>query len=1028
MMRNSTLNLALWIIILLIPSKLLAQGIEIKGNVTSDDGEVPGASVLEKGTVNGTITDFNGDYTITVQDSNSVLVFSFIGYKTQSVKVGSRTTIDIYLKDDAVQLEEVVVIGYGEQKKSVSTGAISSVGREEIEGLNFQRVEQTLQGQVSGVYIAPASGQPGAAQSIVIRGVGTNGNNNPLYVVDGLVVDDISNLNPNDVESVEVLKDAASTAIYGARGANGVIILTTRRGDSDKATFEYNGFGSTASPWRLPEMMGSDDYVKAIREKFENSNALSTLDPTFPEIGQAPRNIDWMEEVVSPATTMNHNLSVGRTTEKNSYFFSFGYWNQDGVIGGDKSNFERYTARLNSSSYANKYLMLGQNLSILHTERQTVPENNAFGSVLADAFNYDPITPINAAYNDSTYGYAISPYVRKEYINPFARTFITNNRNRTNRLQGNIYAEVSPVEWLKFRSDVGADILYSYDNSFTPTYFFRSDFQNPNNTAFQGYYSENTIRWENFLSFSKKIKFHSIDAILGMSYRERNGEFAGGSRQNIPQSQQFNPNWWYIDAGVDTTDQNYGNALVTEVLQSYFGRVLYNFDEKYLITASLRRDGSSKFGPNNRFGLFPSFSAGWVISKENFFDFPTFDFVKLRASWGVNGNDRINNLAFTSIVSDDRFTYQFGRPGNEAQYFGEAPVAISNPDIKWEESVQWDIGLEVDILSGKLSTDIDVYSKTTKDLLMTGVVPGLVGNNAPILNTGEMRNRGIEFAINYNNRWNDIGFAAGMNFTRNWNEALKVAGEGENPFIEGYGWPVRNFTITRMTQGLPVSHFRGYKTDGIFKSQSEVFQYINSNGDLIQPDAEAGDIKFVDVNGDGEITEEDITDIGKPWADILMGFNFSVDYRGFDIRMLWNVSIGNDVYKVYERQDIPYNNYQDTWLDRWSESNPDGEYPRLVLNDANGNQRPSDFYVEDASFARLRNLQIGYNLPQKILEKVLISKARFYISFDNLITITGYSGFDPEIGSNNGWILDTGIDKGFYPQNRAMGAGLNVTF
>ncbi|MCB0497681.1 MAG: TonB-dependent receptor [Cyclobacteriaceae bacterium] len=1020
-------KLLLFCVLLLLHPLIYGQGFEVSGTVTSDDGALPGVNVVVKGTSVGTVTDIDGNYKLMVPDATTTLVYSFVGYKPKEVAVGSQTVINVVLEDDFTELSEVVVIGYGEQKKSVSTGAVASVGKEKLEGINFQSVEQTLQGQVTGVYVAPASGQPGSNQTIIIRGAGSNGDNSPLYIVDGLVTKDISNINPSDIASMEVLKDAASTAIYGARGANGVIIVTTQKGEQDKATLEYSGFIGSSKPWRLPTMMNSDQYVTAIREKFANSNSTGSLNTNFPQVGEGYNTTNWMNEVVSPALTQNHSISIGKGGDKSSYYISLGYWDQDGVVGGDKSNFKRYTARVNSKSTINKIIAIGENISITHSERKSIPENNAFGSVLADAFNYDPLTEIYTNYTDTTFGFAISPYVGKEYINPFARTFISNGFNRSDRIQGNIYAEISPIEGLTFRTDIAVDYSYTYQSAFTPKYYFRVDFQNENNEAFQGYSSGFTWQWENYVSYSKNFGSHSINAVLGISARESNSEYAGGSRQDIPFSQQLDPNWWFVSAGLESSARNYGLANPRITLQSYFARALYNYKEKYLATASIRRDGSSKFGPNNRYGIFPSFSAGWVFSEENFFNVSFINFAKFKASWGINGNDGINDLQYTSVISNERYTYQFGRPNDEVQYFGEAPIAISNPDIKWEESVQWDIGFEIDILQGKVGIDLDYYSKKTKDLLMQGVIPGLVGNNAPILNTGEMLNQGFELAINYNDEWNGLKFSGGLNLTTNKNTAVKVAGEGENPSIQGYPWPVRNFVITQMTEELPVGYFRGYKTDGIFATQADVFSYINSNGDLIQPNAQPGDIKFVDVNGDGVIDDLDITDIGKPWADLIIGMNLSFNYKGFDLRVLLNSNIGNDVYRVYERQDVSYNNYQDTWLNRWTETNTGGSYPRLVLVDNNGNQRPSDFYVEDASFLRLRNVQLGYTIPKTILDKLLIQRARFYVSFDNILTITGYSGYDPEIGTY-GWILDTGIDKGFYPQNKTVGAGLNITF
>ena len=438
-------KLLLFCVLLLLHPLIYGQGFEVSGTVTSDDGALPGVNVVVKGTSVGTVTDIDGNYKLMVPDATTTLVYSFVGYKPKEVAVGSQTVINVVLEDDFTELSEVVVIGYGEQKKSVSTGAVASVGKEKLEGINFQSVEQTLQGQVTGVYVAPASGQPGSNQTIIIRGAGSNGDNSPLYIVDGLVTKDISNINPSDIASMEVLKDAASTAIYGARGANGVIIVTTQKGEQDKATLEYSGFIGSSKPWRLPTMMNSDQYVTAIREKFANSNSTGSLNTNFPQVGEGYNTTNWMNEVVSPALTQNHSISIGKGGDKSSYYISLGYWDQDGVVGGDKSNFKRYTARVNSKSTINKIIAIGENISITHSERKSIPENNAFGSVLADAFNYDPLTEIYTNYTDTTFGFAISPYVGKEYINPFARTFISNGFNRSDRIQGNIYSEISPI-------------------------------------------------------------------------------------------------------------------------------------------------------------------------------------------------------------------------------------------------------------------------------------------------------------------------------------------------------------------------------------------------------------------------------------------------------------------------------------------------------------------------------------------------------------------------------------------------------
>lgn len=997
----------------------------VTGTVISEDNPegIPGASVHIKGTTQGTITDVDGKYSIKVPDNNSVLIFSFIGFKTIEKEVGDQNIINVTLTTDITQLSEVVVIGYGVQEKRLSTGAISQVSEKNLEGINVGKVEQALQGQISGVIITKASGQPGSGQNVFIRGIGTNGNNSPLYVVDGLVTDGLTNINPNDIESIDVLKDAASTAIYGARGANGVIMITTKKGKENTTTFNYNGYTSVSQPWRLPELLNAEEYVELTREKFNNSNKSPGVQ--FPEVGQTEVDTDWFDLVSDPAMIQNHYLSATSNTDKSNLYFSLGYWDEEGVIGSEKSQYEKYTARLNSSTAVTDYLTIGENMSFFHESRESIPENNAFGSVLADAFNYDPIT---APYDDSMdFGFAQSSWVQKEYINPLSRIFITNSFNKTERLQASVYATLTPIKNLKINGDYGIDLVNAYDKSFTPEYFFRSTFENDLNDIFQGFYRGFTSRYEVYANYDLEVSDHKASFVLGTSARKFSGEYAGGSRSAVPLDVQLNPNWWYINAGQDSTDQNYGGANPEYKFASVFGRLIYNFKEKYLFSATLRRDGSSKFGSEKLFGTFPSFSAGWIVSSESFWPSDFIDFFKVRASWGLNGNDRIDDFGYVSLVDNNRYTYSFGKPSNETMFFGVAPQRISNPALKWEESEMFDVGFDMNMIGGQLNLEFSYYKKTTRDLLMNGVIPGLVGNSPPILNTGEMVNQGLELSLTHKFSMSDFNISNSLNVTTLKNEATKVAGLGDDPFINGYSWPVRNFVITRMEEGQPVSYFRGYVSDGIFQSQAEVFTHLNSSGDPLQPKAQAGDIRFVDVNGDGVINDDDVTNIGKPWPDVILGLNSTISYNNFDLRLLWNANLGQDVYRTYERQDILYNNYQNTWLDRWTESNPSNEYPRLVANDINGNQRPSDFYVEDASFLRLRNAQIGYNFSQNTLEKIKLKKIRIYISLDNFLTITNYSGFDPEIGTY-GWILDTGIDKGFYPQNKTIGGGLNITF
>ncbi|TNE63918.1 MAG: TonB-dependent receptor [Bacteroidetes bacterium] len=997
----------------------------VAGTVTDQSGEpLIGVTVLvaeTRGTGSpvGTITDYNGTYRLTFPAGADSLVFSYSGHITQTVAAGGRPTVDVVLQENISQIDEILVVGYGVQKKKVATGAISSLSDKNMEGFKVQSVQAVLEGQITGLLVNESSGQPGAGTSLLIRGISTNGDNSPLFIVDGLQVNGIDNISPGDIESVDVLKDAASTAIYGARAANGVVIITTKKGSSDAAgTISYEGFYSTSNPWKLPEMLGAADYITLTREKFANGNQSSSLETLgFPAAGATTANTNWMDVIFEPATVQSHRLTA---THKNIYT-ALEYWDQNGVIGGEKSNYKRYALRLNASKDLNDFLAIGENLYINRTENQNIGVNDAFGTVIADAFAYDPLTQV---YDDAAqYGFAQSKWVKKEYINPLSRLFIANNNGHADQILGNMYLDIKPFDGFTFRSDIGVDYSWYNYRSFTPDFRFHDAFINVQNDIAQGYGFSESLQWENYLNYNKTFSdLHNVDLVLGTTYRESGFETAGGSSQSIPDAVKFNPNWQYINSGQDSTDLSFGTANVDYSLISYYGRVRYDFANKYLFTATLRRDGSSNFGLNNRWGMFPSFSAGWVISKEPFFNFGPVSFLKVRASWGRNGNDRIAPLSYTATI-ENVFTYAFGSP--QSLLTGAALATPPNPNVKWEESEQLDIGLEAELLEGKLNFEFDYYKKNTKDLLMTQLIPGYVGaTNNPISNLGEIQNQGIEAALRHRFVRRDLSVTTRLTYTHFTNEVVTVA--GESGYLTGWSWPVRNTPITRMTEGYPVGHFVGYVADGIFQSQEEVFSHINSQGDVLQPKAKPGDIRFLDINGDGVINTDDITDIGSPWPDHIIGLSVSLQYKGFDISGVLSAQLGHEIFRAYERSDITFTNYQTFWLDRWTPDNPSSEYPRLVSNDPNNNQRPSSFYVEDASFLRLRNLQVGYTLPRSVLSRVNLKGLRLYFTANNLFTLTKYNGFDPDIGTN-GWILDTGIDKGYYPSNKTIGGGLKIT-
>lgn len=1008
--------------LLLSPIFLFGQNITVTGIITDDIEPLIGATVLLEGTSKGTVTDYDGSFTLDDIAIGSKLLISYTGYADQEIVVSSTDPLNILMRTDDLILDEIVVIGYGKQEKRVATGAISKISAKDLDGFVVSDVGSALEGQVTGLVVNESSGQPGASKAILIRGVSTNGDNSPLFIVDGMQVGSIDNISTGDIESVDVLKDAASSAIYGARAANGVVIITTKKGKNEKGgSISYEGNFTVSQPWKIPEMLGAQDYIKLTREKFANSNQLSALETLgFPQEGDASvTDTDWMGQIFDSAPIINHRLSAN---VKNA-FVSLDYWDQEGVIGGDKSNYKRYAVRLNSSKEINDYITIGENAYFNRTENQNIGTNNAFGGVLIDAFAYDPITGV---FNENEqYGFDQSEWVKKEYINPLSRLFIQNGSGHSDQFLGNVFLEIKPIESLRFRTDVGVDLGWWDYKSFTPDYEFHDAFVNLTNDVGQGYGFYESVQWENYVNYNKSLAdVHNLDVVVGTSYRTSNNRTAGGSSSNIPDAVKFNPNWQYLNAGQDSTDLTFGGAGIDYSLISYFGRVQYDFDKKYLFTATLRRDGSSNFGANNRWGLFPSFSAGWVINKEPFFNFEPISYLKLRASWGRNGSDRIAPLSYAATI-ENVFTYAFGED-DQTLLTGAALATPPNPNVKWEESEQIDIGVDIELLEGQVTIEADVYRKSTKDLLMAQVIPGFVGaTNNPISNLGEIRNQGVEVGVGHRLKLGAMTLRSKLNYTHFTNEVINVA--GESGFLQGWSWPVRNTPITRMTEGFPVGHFVGYQNDGIFQSQAEIFTHINSAGDLLQPDAQPGDLKFLDTNGDGEINSDDIGDLGSPWPDHILGLSFSLDYKGIDVSAVFAAQIGHQIFRAYERSDVTYTNYQTFWLDRWTPDNPGAEYPRLASLDVNNNQRPSDFYIEDGSFFRMRNFQIGYNIPSSILSKAKVKQLRVYFSANNLFTVTNYQGFDPDIGTN-GWILDTGIDKGFYPSNKTFGGGVKVTF
>ncbi|WP_069674581.1 SusC/RagA family TonB-linked outer membrane protein [Formosa sp. Hel3_A1_48] len=1006
--------------------------------IDNNNMPLPGVSVVIKGTTVGTITDFDGNYSLNTELSDSkVLVFSYIGFKTQEIIVDGKSVINVLMEEDTSLLDEVVVVGYGTQKKSVITGAISGVKQTELEDLPITRVEQTLQGRVSGVTIAATSGQPGSNSTVRVRGITTLGFNEPLWVVDGVVVDSggIGFLNQSDIESVEVLKDAASQAIYGARAAAGVILITTKKGKSGKLSVNVNSYTGVSSASRQLDLLNAREYATLLNEKYVNGGGtIQITDPS--SLGEGT---DWQSVIFNnSAMRSQHELSLSGGNDVSKFYASFGYNKQEGIVMSDISNYTRKNVRLNSTHEISDKLRFGQTLGYSNEKNVGIGNTNSeFGGPLSSAINLDPTTPIvetdpvfagQAPYtnegiwrdnNGNPYG--ISNFVAQEMSNPLAyQKTRLGNYGWSDNFVGNTFVEYEPIEGLKLRSTVGAKLAYWGYKSFTPvSYLNAATIVNQNNIS-RG--TNRGLGWnlENTISYSKKIKDHNFTVLLGQGVYADNITFGESvTYYDIPVDN-------YSDASFNfSVPQEQINASSYEGVEhrvtSLFSRLTYDFDEKYLLTAIFRRDGSSRFGSNNKFGFFPSFSAGWVPSREEFWnDNDVVNQLKIRGGFGVTGSDNIGDFQYLSTIGGGR-NYTIGNPGSIV--IGNSPNAPSNPDLKWEETSQLNIGFDTRLFND-ISLSFDWYKKTTTGILQNIAIPGYVGAiGDPVGNIADMDNIGYDIELGYNKSFGEFDLSFNGNVSYVENEVTHL-GNGVDFLSGGASIQSTNFPITRTQVGQPVNSFYGFKTNGIFQNQAEIDNYVSSNGTIIQPNAQPGDFKWVDMDDDGDIDSDDRGFLGSSLPKFTFGFSLNLDYKNFDFFMFCQGASGNKIFQGLRRLDIVNANYQTAALGRWVGEGTSNTHPRLTTNDTNNNfSNPSDFYLEDGDYLRLKTIQIGYSLPESVLDKLGIDKLRVYYTAENLLTFTKYSGYDPEIG---GGIF--GIDRGYYPQAVTNQLGINLQF
>lgn len=1029
---------------------LQAQPITVTGTVTSaSDGEpLIGASVRVIDTNVGAATDIDGNFTIQAEIGATVS-FTYVGFITREVKVtGDR--LDVALQENSEVLDEVVVVGYGVQKKKLVTGATSQVKGEEIAKMNTTSPLQAMQGQMPGVNISSESGAPGSGMKVNIRGLGTVGNSGPLYLIDG-IKGDIANVNPADIESIDVLKDAASAAIYGAQAANGVVLVTTKSGKEGKAKVTFDGYYGWQTVAHKANMLNSRQYMTIMDESNINSGGAPYDWTSMNSIYRADGSLidtDWLDQMFNNgATSQSYTLGVTGGSATSTYAISAGYLNQEGIVGGpDVSNFSRYNFRVNSDhKLFGDLIQIGEQVSFVYSKQKGQDIGNQYYGMtqtLKGAFNTSPLAPVydadgelNNTGNSDWYMYDGNPYGMMQVFKY--------NQNKNAYLTANAYAQVEPIKNLKIRTVFGVNYTSNETRSFTPLYNFSPYIQNISKTSVnQGMNHGLELTWTNTASYEWKIKEHEFNALIGMEAFQLKGTHVGAGNAFLKEG--FD-SWTYawVNNGTAASSGDglsaSGNPYDQERRVSYFGRLGWNWKEKYMINFTLRNDGSSKFAKGHRHGWFPSVSAGWNISSEDFMESARhwLSFLKIRASYGKVGNQNIDNYRYLSPITVDNTHYFFGQymgPGGVynggysttlENYWGAYPVRLGNMDLTWESSEQFDAGFDARFLNGKLTANFDFYQKNTKNWLVQAPILATAGTDAPFINGGNVKNTGVELSIGWNDViGNDFSYNVSVNGAYNHNRV------GSIPTQDGIIHGTTNELYDnapeyyRAENGHAIGYFWGYKTAGIFQNQAQIDAWKAAGNGVLQSNPVPGDVIFVDVDHNGTIDDNDKVDLGNGIPKFTYGININLYYKNFDLGIVGVGQAGNKIVQSYRNQGNSKANYTTAILDRWTGEGTSNRMPR-VTND-NINWQFSDLYLQDGDFFRISNLTLGYNFAPMINQKWL-SNCRLYFQVQNLVTFTKYDGMDPEIGyGTSSWV--SGVDLGFYPRSRTYLFGVNLSF
>ncbi|WP_262246833.1 SusC/RagA family TonB-linked outer membrane protein [Parapedobacter soli] len=1023
----------------------------VSGSVTDATGTpLAGVTVKEQSANTGTVTDNQGRYSLPVTAPNAILTFSYIGFITQEIVVGGQSIIDVTLAEDVNTLEELVVIGYGTQKKKLTTGATIQVKGEDLQKLSTSSVLGALQSQSPGVQITQSSGMPGQGFKVTIRGLGTIGSSSPLYVIDGVANGDINALNPSDIESIDVLKDAASAAIYGSRAANGVVLVTTKQGKAGKLTLSYDTYIGAQNAYKLPSLLTAKEYMQIQDERMFNEGLApydwATLIPNQYEqiMNGTWEGTNWLKTIHNDdALTQNHALNLIGGNEQSKFSLGYSFANQEGIFGKPvQPSSERHTVRFNSDHVIFKnndfdIIKFGENITYTYNTTAGIGIGNIYWNDIHNMLVGNPLLP---AYNSDGGYYDHASKVADGWAldgataNPLADMVYRRgqNRSKNHSLLANAYLEVQPIKNLKFRSNFGYRLSsYAY-RQYTPAFQLSTTSQNAvddiSQSQGQGY------NWilENTLAYSWDVKSnHNFDVVVGQAVERMGlGEDVGVTTSNS----SFPGSWrnaWVINA------QGYEGFIPTvsgepwgdNVLASFFGRANYNYNETYMATLIMRADASSNFARGHRWGYFPSVAAGWVVTNEPFMESASSwaNFFKLRASWGQNGNSAISPYQYLATISTDRKTgYYFGNNKNTLLN-GAYPDVLPNPGISWETSEQLNIGFDARFINDKLGVVFDWYRKSTIDWLVQAPVLAIYGTNPPVINGGDIRNQGVELGLNWNDRKGDFSYGISINGAYNRNKVVRIDnGEG---IIHGDANVISQGTteMYRAQVGYPVGYFYGFKTEGIFQTAEQIADYRASSKGVLAT-AQPGDVIFADTNRDGAITDDDKVMIGNPHPDFTGGMNINFGYKGIDLSITATGAFGHQIAKSYRSfADSPLQNYTTEIFGRWHGEGTSNFLPRLTNGSHTNAQYVSDIYIEDGDYVKIQNITLGYDI-KSLVPNMPLGQARLYVAAQNLYTFTGYSGMDPEIGYgyDRGWV--SGIDLGFYPSPRTFLVGLNVKF